>query len=72
MTTYDYSRFIKQIEVTHSEDGTPLFDGYKSMYNCLSQCGETFTGMPFSLKVWLAAEILNEIEQSIPNNELKS
>ncbi len=72
MITYDYSRFIQQIEVTHCEDGTPTFDGYTSMYNCLSQCGETFTGMPFARKVWLAAEILNEIEQSIPNDHLKS
>jgi hypothetical protein len=72
MITYDYSRFIKQIDVTRDEDGTRLYDDYKSMYNCLSQCGETFTGMAFARKVWLAAEILNEIEQSIPHDQLKS
>lgn len=64
--TFDYSGFVKQIKVTHGQDGVPLYDGFKSMYNCLSQCGKTFTGMPFSRKVWLAAEVLNEIKQNNP------
>lgn len=61
---YDYSRLASKIHVSVNSDGVTTYDGFTSMFLCLSQCGDTFTKMPFSHQMWLVAETLNHIDQA--------